>query len=291
MIGKRPGNQKKHFRYPRGLAISEEGHIYIADTMNHRIQKFNQCGVFLGMFGSKGEWNGEFNEPSAVAVTVDGDLAVADRKNKRIQVLQTDGQQLFEFATKDEPFGVSCNEHCTIFVSTTKGTVEVYHGEGEVQASFSVVDGSSSGLNPRPIALTDNEEIIVCDAAASKIKVYDYSGRFLRDFQVATKTGLSFQPTTMDVDPLGHIIIGDGLNHGIHLFSQTGHHMKELVGVANRVGAVQALRVGPEGHLVDLEFTSNGNHCAKIFRYEICDCHPISPVNLMRSMATTPMTA
>ncbi|ELT89013.1 hypothetical protein CAPTEDRAFT_95559 [Capitella teleta] len=157
MIGKRPGNQKKHFRYPRGLAISEEGHIYIADTMNHRIQKFNQCGVFLGMFGSKGEWNGEFNEPSAVAVTVDGDLAVADRKNKRIQVLQTDGQQLFEFATKDEPFG--------------------------------------------------------------------------------------------------------------------------------------ALRVGPEGHLVDLEFTSNGNHCAKIFRYGICDCHPISPVNLMRSMATTPMTA
>jgi hypothetical protein len=283
IAGKKPGGNKEQFRFPRALVISPEGHVFVADTMNHRIQKFNQCGVFLGEFGCKGSWNGEFNEPCGVALNVDGDLVVADRKNKRIQVLDQDGEQLLEFATKDEPCSVGCDESCRFIISTMKGTIEIYRDEGDLENTFSIVETPTSSMNPRPIAVTEDEEILVCDGIAAKIKVYDYRGRFLRDFDAVGPSGLSFQPTCMDVDPLGHIIIGDGLNHGVHLFSQTGHYMKELAGVPDRVGAVQALKIGPEGHLVLLEFTSNGNHCMKILRYGICDCHPVSPVNQLRS--------
>jgi hypothetical protein len=61
------------------------GTVYVADTGNHRIQKFDTDGTYLTEWGSNGTGNGEFNEPGSLIVDPSGTIHVADTGNHRIQ--------------------------------------------------------------------------------------------------------------------------------------------------------------------------------------------------------------
>jgi len=58
------GSADGEFSWPRGLAVSTSGEIYVADTANHRIQSINAFGVLTKMFGKLGTGDGEFNQPT-----------------------------------------------------------------------------------------------------------------------------------------------------------------------------------------------------------------------------------
>ena len=60
--------------------------MYVADSRNHRIQKFSSTGTFGGAWGSAGSANGQFSSPFGVAVDSSGYVYVADTGNNRIQV-------------------------------------------------------------------------------------------------------------------------------------------------------------------------------------------------------------
>jgi tripartite motif-containing protein 71 len=78
------GSGDGQFIGPQWVAIDSSGNIYVADTYNHRIQKFNSDGAFLTKWGSEGSGDGQFNFPT-VAVDSSGNVYVADFGNHRIQ--------------------------------------------------------------------------------------------------------------------------------------------------------------------------------------------------------------
>ena len=73
------------FYQPGDVAVASDGSVYVADTFNHRIQKFTSAGVFVSQWGTEGEGTEEFGWPSGVAVASDGSVYVADTVNSRIQ--------------------------------------------------------------------------------------------------------------------------------------------------------------------------------------------------------------
>ena len=60
--------------------------MYVADTGNHRIQKFSPSGQFLAKWGSEGSDDAQFVFPIGVAVDGAGDVYVTDTGNDRVQV-------------------------------------------------------------------------------------------------------------------------------------------------------------------------------------------------------------
>src|SRR3989344_3617807 len=68
-----------------GLWIDSSGNMYVADTYNNRIQKFDSSGNFLMKFGSLGSSDGQLDNPYGVAVDSSGNIYVADSNNNRIQ--------------------------------------------------------------------------------------------------------------------------------------------------------------------------------------------------------------
>ncbi len=45
------GTSDGQFRFPRGVAVDDSGNVYIADTVTHRVQKFDIRGNFVGWAG------------------------------------------------------------------------------------------------------------------------------------------------------------------------------------------------------------------------------------------------
>lgn len=76
---------------PEDVAVDAAGHIWVADTLNHRIQRFEADGTYSGIViggGGPGSTETTFAKPGGVAIGQNGLLYVADTFNDRIQVYQ-----------------------------------------------------------------------------------------------------------------------------------------------------------------------------------------------------------
>lgn len=85
------------FAKPTGLAVDQEGTLYVADTLNNRIEVFDADGKFISTFGKAGDGPGYFARPKGVAVDSDGHIWVADGVQDRVQVFNKEAQLLISF--------------------------------------------------------------------------------------------------------------------------------------------------------------------------------------------------
>ncbi|MCA1832190.1 MAG: NHL repeat-containing protein [Actinobacteria bacterium] len=78
-------------KWPGGVAVTDSGIVFVADTGNNRIQAWGFAGLFVTAFGSYGSDPGQFSSPRGVSVIPNGPyagmLAVADTGNDRIQII------------------------------------------------------------------------------------------------------------------------------------------------------------------------------------------------------------
>lgn len=85
------------FAKPTGVALDKEGNLYVADTLNNRIEIFDPDGNFISTFGKNGDGPGYFARPKGVAIDSDGHVWVADGAQDRVQVFTREGQLLISF--------------------------------------------------------------------------------------------------------------------------------------------------------------------------------------------------
>jgi tripartite motif-containing protein 71 len=86
----RPGDWQGppgHFSGPNGIAIDDQGNIYVADNGYYRIQKLAPSGEPLAQWGTRGRGREQFEFPAGIAVDAKGTIYVADPVNDRIQKL------------------------------------------------------------------------------------------------------------------------------------------------------------------------------------------------------------
>jgi hypothetical protein len=73
------GSDPGRFSLPRGIAVAQDGSLYVADAGNHRIQRLAEDGTVLSIWGSfasidEARLLGTFNEPWGVGVAPDSSV-------------------------------------------------------------------------------------------------------------------------------------------------------------------------------------------------------------------------
>jgi hypothetical protein len=94
------------FYMPSDIVVDNEGNVYVLDSGNHRIQKFDPEGHFLASFGRQGQGPGEFQYPQSIDIDAQGNIYVADSGNQKIHILKPDGTFDKDIMITDESPGV-----------------------------------------------------------------------------------------------------------------------------------------------------------------------------------------
>ena len=90
-------NTPGDFAKPTGVAVDEDGNLYVCDTLNNRIEIFDADGKFISTFGKSGDGPGYFARPKGIAIDSDGHIWVADGVQDRVQVFNQQAQLLISF--------------------------------------------------------------------------------------------------------------------------------------------------------------------------------------------------
>lgn len=77
-----------------GVAVAADGTVYVADTVNDRVQAFSADGDYLFEWGDTGPGDGQFLEPFDLDVCPDGRVIVVDDVRDDIQVFDRRGEYL-----------------------------------------------------------------------------------------------------------------------------------------------------------------------------------------------------
>ncbi|XP_057317710.1 E3 ubiquitin-protein ligase TRIM71-like [Hydractinia symbiolongicarpus] len=223
------GSKPSELKQPWGVAVNKDGHLYVTDHGNHRVQAYDKFGAFITEFGSKGTKDGQFTGPTGIAVDQSGIVFVADWENHRIQVFSADGTFLAKFGTKGSgvgqlyhPAGVAIDRNGYVVVAERDNhRLQVFTVDGKPILAIGS-RGSDPGQldSPTHLAVTEDNSYVVADAGNNRLICVDNGGIFVKEVGVkGTGSGEFNRPSGIAVDREGYVIVGDFHNHRIQILT------------------------------------------------------------------------
>jgi uncharacterized protein (TIGR03663 family) len=219
------------FYDPWGLAVDADGYVYVADTWNHRVQKFTADGAFVTTWGAYGMTEGAAGSPGVfwgprdVAVGPEGLVYVSDTGNKRIQVFTADGEYVTQWGGRgatdgrfDEPVGIAIAADGRTYVADTwNQRIQAFNADRLYVSKWSIDSWIGQSLENKPYLAVDAiGRVYATDPEGYRILVFDEDGTFLTSIGQYGSDEQSFTlPTGVAIDREGHIWVADPGTHRV----------------------------------------------------------------------------
>jgi outer membrane protein assembly factor BamB len=236
--------------FPTAVVVDRAGHLYIADTLNHRVRRVDAAtGVITTVAGlGQPRWSGDgklavdagLNEPAALAVSDGGVLYIADQSNNRVRA-----------------------------VDLTTGMIYTVAGTGTAAYNGDDVAATETGLaGPSGLAFASDGTLFIADSFNGRIRAVDPVTGLIRTVvgdggeyryqgpDEPPSSSLS-RPSGIVLDEEGNLFFTDSDNHLVRRWDRTTGRIERIagVGVANYGGdegtALEASLSYPFGIVMD----------------------------------------
>jgi len=219
--------------FPTAVVVDRAGHLYIADTLNHRVRRMDATtGVITTVAGlgqprcfGDGRLAVEagLNEPAALAVSDEGVLYIADQSNNRVRA-----------------------------VDLTTGVIRTVAGTGTAAYNGDGVAATETGLaGPSGLALASDGTLFIADSFNGRVRAVDPVTGIIRTVvgdggeyryqgpDEPPSTSLS-RPSGIALDEEGNLYVTDSDNHLVRRWDR-------MTGRIERVAGVGVARDGGDG--------------------------------------------
>ncbi len=231
------GERDGEFNQPIGIAIDDEGFVYVSDSKNNRIQKFSEFGELYSLWSDGGTEDTALKTP--MHITTDGkNVYVTEYETDRVQKFSPENKSISTFGKSDEkgsldaPSGAAVDQNGNVYIASFYSrTVKKYSPTGEFLLQIGSPGKEEDGaLNyPTDVAIGADGNVYVADAYNNRVQVFNPEGEFIRKWGDTPKLGDkaaqgSFNVAAgIDTDKNGRVYVADFYNHRIQTFDDGGN--------------------------------------------------------------------
>lgn len=269
------GKGNGQFRNAAGIALDDEGNIYVTDVNNSRVQKFSPDGVFLTSWGTAGTGSGEFWGPWAVAVA-GGVVYVSDNTLNRIQKFTTDGSFLKKWGSQGtapgqflNPTGIAISGDGKVYVADQNNTrVQRFSDDGvyEISIGSRGIGPGKFTTGPQAVAFGPGGDLYV--AVDREIHRFDAEGRFLDKWAIGPDADYAtYGPTWLAIDGDGvvHAPVRGDTRNAVLEYGPAGSFLQDWGTLGSAPGdfdGVLGIAVAPSGRIYVVD---SGNSRVEVF--------------------------
>jgi sugar lactone lactonase YvrE/4-amino-4-deoxy-L-arabinose transferase-like glycosyltransferase len=223
------------FFEPWGIAVGADGSVYVADTWNHRIQKFTSDGKFVNMWGYFGQADTPFAiwGPRDIAIDANNHIYITDTGNKRVVIYDENGNYINQFGSLglepgqfDEPVGVAVDKDGVVYITDTwnqriQAMTPDSSGNYIPLTNWEIVAWYGQSLDNKPfLAVDDSGNLYTTDPEGYRVLHFTTTGTFINYFGDYGSGPNQFNlPTGIITDGKGGVWIADAGNNRILHFT------------------------------------------------------------------------
>jgi tripartite motif-containing protein 71 len=210
-----------------GIAVAAD-HVFVADSGNNRIERFNLEGSEATAWGSHGSGPGELAYPRALAAN-ESEVIVADDDNHRLQKFSPEGAFEAEAGSAGDgpgqfgfPYGVALDAAGNVYVADdSNDRIDKLTPQLAFTDAWGGVGSKPGQLEfPRALASDPAGDTYVADTANDRIEVFNPAGNYLRSFGAAGRApGQLTAPMGLATDPTGRLLVSDTVDDRIEAFA------------------------------------------------------------------------
>ena len=222
------GSAHGQFSKPWGVAVDDDGNIYVADTGNKSIQKFTSDGKFITATENK---RGQLSSPQGIVIHPHNKkVYIVDNNNHCIQIFNHDLTFSSSFGSQGRndgqllhPWDVAVNSNGNVYVAdSANNRIQVFTSEGEYLHKFGSDEKGNKLHYPISITIDSDNIVYVIENNNHRVSVFTCEGEFLTSSgSMGTEPGQFRSPCGIAVHKNCVVYVCDKGNNRLQLFSHT----------------------------------------------------------------------
>jgi RHS repeat-associated protein len=239
------GSGNLQFKEPQDVKTDKEGHTWVADAGNNRLQKFGASNEYLGQFSTVTEGCKALTmtHPTGVALDTSKNVWVADTGNNRVEEFSSAGKFLTRFGAAGtgngqlkEPAGIAVSAGHVWVADTANNRVEEFSTTGEFTRALGTEGTEAQKLKkPRGVAVTFEGNVWVTSSGefetGNRLEEFSPTGTFLKSIELSSK------PEGIATDTKEDVWTTAGSN--VSEYSKTGVKLGQFSGVGSGNGQLK----------------------------------------------------
>ena len=254
------------------VGVDATGNVFVSDSNNQRVQKFDNAGTFLTKWGTSGSGDGQFGAPFGLGFDMSGDVFVGDAGNNRVQVFTGTGAFVRQWGSTGSgsgqfnvPVGVGVDGSGDVFVAEfNNNRVQKFDNAGNLLLAFgwgvqdgmaaaetcssmcgTGIAGSGDGqfTNPLALAVDGNGNVFVTESGPNcRVQKFTNTGTFVTKWSFPCPTGIA-------VGANGDVFVADDTSNVVRKYTNAGTFVTSWAGGAGGFSIPWGVAVDTSGNV------------------------------------------